>query len=155
MKSVRNLVLALILICGITVTFNGLASSSATNGLNIAVVDVQELVKNYGKVNILKEKQTAKLTDLQKFVENARKNIAAEKDTIKKKLLEDKYNKELQTKKNTIDTEYQKQLVEINKSVEKAINTVAQANKYDLVLTKNSVLYGGKNVTKDVLKVLK
>ena len=155
MKSVSNLILALILVCGIAITFNGLSSSSANNGLSIAVVDIQELVNNYDKVKILKEKQTVKLTDLQKFIEIARKNVAAEKDKAKQKLLEDKYNKELQVKKNTMDTEYQKQLEQLNKTVEIAINTVAKTNKYDIVLAKNSVLYGGKDVTKDVLKALK
>jgi len=118
-------------------------------------VDVNEVVKNYDKVNTLKEKQKAEVADLRKFVEDARKKVAEEKDADKKKKLETAYNQELQTRKKAINGEYQKQLADIDKNINLVTSNIAKSNNYDLVLTKNSVLYGGKDITNDVLKALK
>ena len=155
MKSLTKFVLIAILVFGIGITLNSFASSNENNGLNIAVVNIQKIVQNYNKVKILKDKQKTRLDELKNFVKDARKKIANQKDKTKKKKLEDKYNKELQKKKEVMNKEYKKGLEDINKDISKAIKNIAETNKFDLVLTKNSVLYGGKDVTKEVLKALK
>jgi len=147
------LITALVFITGIT--YNNLAFSSVKNNFKVAIVDVNEVVKNYDKVNTLKEKQKAEVADLRKFVEDARKKVAEEKDADKKKKLETAYNQELQTRKKAINGEYQKQLADIDKNINLVTSNIAKSNNYDLVLTKNSVLYGGKDITNDVLKALK
>jgi len=155
MKLFSKFILSTILILGIGFIFNNFALAKAKNNLNIATVDVQEIIKNYDKVNILKDQQKAKLDELKKFVEDAKKKISEEKDPNKKKSLEAKYNKELQDKKKVINTEYQKQLSDINKNVTATINNIGDTGNYDLILVKSNVLYGGKDITNDVLKALK
>lgn len=155
MKLFSKFILITVLVLGISFVFNSFASSKTNSGVNIAVVDINKVIKNYDKVNILKDQQKVKLDELKKFVEDAKKEIVDEKDTTKKKALENKYNKELQDKKKVINTEYEKQLADINKNVTATINNIGKTGNYDLILVKSSVLYGGKDITDDVLKTLK
>ena len=67
----------------------------------IAVVDVQEVVNSSSQVQALKKEQQAKMKEVVSFVEKARKEVAATTDVKKKQALEEKYNKELNTKKNS------------------------------------------------------
>lgn len=155
MKLLSRFFVIAVLTLGIVITINNMAFSQGNNSSNIAVVDIQEIVRNYDKINTLKENQKSKLLELKKFVEDVRKKLTEEKDTTKKKNLEATYNKELQDRKKAINTEYQKQLAEIDKSITTVINNLAKSNNYDFVLVKNNVLYGGKDITNDVLKALK
>ena len=153
MKTISKFLLVGVIAFGIGAASNNMAYS--VNGYNLAVVDVQKVVTSYSKVNTLKAEQTAKANDLKKFVEEARAQVAKESDANKKKDLEDKFNKELNIKKAAMDSDYAKQLDVINKDVTAAINATAKNQKLDVVLAKNSVLYGGKDVTAEILKSLK
>ncbi len=154
MKISFGILTKLLLIVLFLTSLNGLAFSNVDNSLKIAIVDVQKVVQNYDKVNVLKENQKTKLNELQKFVENARKEIAAEKDQQKQKQLEDKYNKELQDKKQNIDEEYKKKLAVIDADITKAINKIAKNENYELVFDKRSVLMGGQDITDKIIKSL-
>jgi len=154
MKTISKLILVGIIAFAIGAFSNNVAYS-VNNHLNIAVVNIKKVVQNYSKVNALKTEQKAKLNDLKKFVKDARAKIAGESDVIKKKALEDKYNKELNKKRSAMNLDYTKKLKIINKNITKVINKTAKNKQIDLVLTKNSVLYGGKDITNDILKSLK
>jgi len=153
MKTTSKLLLVGIVAFGIGAVSNNIAYS--VDDAKIAVVDVQKVVTSYSKVNTLKEEQVAKLNGLKNFVEDARVQVAKENDAAKKKTLEDKYNKELNEKKASIDSNYAKQLDIINKDVTAVINTTAKNQRINIVLTKSSVLYGGKDITNDISKALK
>lgn len=153
MKTTSKLLLVGIVAFGIGAVSNNIAYS--VDDAKIAVVDVQKVVTSYSKVNTLKEEQVAKLNGLKNFVEDARVQVAKENDAAKKKTLEDKYNKELNEKKASIDSNYAKQLDIINKDVTAVINTTAKNQRINIVLTKSSVLYGGKDITNDISKELK
>lgn len=128
---------------------------SAGSSPNIGVVDVQKVVQSYSKVNKLKTEQKSKLDDLKKFVEDAKAQVAKEPNADKKKTLEEGFNKELNKRKKAIDENYAKQLDVINKDIMTVINKAAKTHQMDIVLTKNSVLYGGKEITTDIIKELK
>ena len=76
---------------------NNLAFSDGAN--KIAVVDVQQVVAASSQVKALKKEQETKVKDLQTFIEKARKDVEYAKDVKKKQSLEEKYNKELASKK--------------------------------------------------------
>lgn len=133
---------------------NAAATDALSNG-QIAVVDVQRVVASSNQVKSLKADREAKIKDLREFVEDAKKNVAAETDKKKSKDLEDKYNKELQQKTASIDAEYAKQLQEIDRSISAVIEKEAKAKNYTLVLSKGVVLYGGTDITESIAKVVK
>lgn len=130
-------------------------ATSAPGNFKVAVVDVQKVVASSKQVNTLKDEQKAKIDDLTKFVANARAEVGKETDAVKKKALEEKYNKELQTKKEAIDKEYATKLTNIDKSITAQITTKAKANGFDLVIAKSIVLYGGTDITEEIAKTVK
>lgn len=146
------------LFAAILAVAGGLTFSSAAyaaDGFSVAIVDVPQVVNASAKVQALKKDQQAKAEEIIKFVEKARKDVAAITDTNKKKAAEEKYNKELVAKKEAMDKNYAEQLKAIDESISQQINTKAKADGYDLVLSKGIVLYGGKDITSEIIKIVK
>jgi Skp family chaperone for outer membrane proteins len=131
----------------------GSAAKSAS--FNVAVVNVQKLIESSPKINALNLDRKNKLDDLAKFVENARNDVAKEKDATKQKALEDSYNKELNTRKDALDKDYAKKMSDIDKEVTALIKSKAKELGYDLTLAKTGVLDGGDDITSSIVKELK
>ncbi len=121
----------------------------------IAVVDVQKIVASSSQVKALKADREAKIKDLNKFITDARADVAKETDANKKKSLENKYNKELNSKSAAIRKDYAKKLADIDKNISSIINQKAKAANYDIVLAKGVVLYGGTDITNEIAKEVK
>ena len=121
----------------------------------IAVVDVQKVVASSAQVKALKADRDAKIKDLTTFVTNARAAVAKETNAAKKKELENKYNKELNAKRNAIQKDYAKKLANIDKSISSVVAQKAKAANYDIVLAKGVVLYGGTDITAEITKSVK
>ena len=130
-------------------------SAVMAKDFTVAVVDVPQVVTSSAQVQALKNEQQAKAEELVKFIENARKDVASITDSSKKKAAEEKYSKELQTKKEKIELEYASKLKAIDASISKQIETQAKAQGYDVVLSKGVVLYGGRDITSEIVKVVK
>lgn len=137
----------------IGLSLNNIAVSDVPS--KIAVVDVSSVVNSSSQVQALKKEQQAKAKELMTFIEKARKDVAATTDTKKKQALEDKYNKELNTKRATMDKNYATKLEAIDKSISAQIANQAKTGGYDIVLAKGVVLYGGSDITDAVKKAVK
>lgn len=137
----------------IGLSLNNFAMSDVTT--KIAVVDVQSVVNSSSQVQALKKEQQAKGKEIVAFIEKARKDVAATTDVKKKQALEEKYNKELNTKKTAMDKNYATKLDAIDKAISAQIATQAKAGGYDIVLAKGVVLYGGSDITEAVKKAVK
>ncbi len=121
----------------------------------IAVVDVQKVVASSAQVKSLKADREAKIKDLANFVKTARESVAKEPNAAKKKTLEQKYNKELNAKRNAIQKDYASKLAAIDKNISGIIAQKAKAANYDIVLAKGVVLYGGSDITSEIAKAVK
>lgn len=136
-------------------SFNNFAMSDVPPSYKVAVVDVSRVVASSAQVKALKKEQQAKATEIVKYVENARKDVASVTDEKKKKALEEKYSKELMTKREKLEKEYTTKLTAIDKNISSTITTQAKAKNYNIVLAKGVVLYGGDDITADIIKVVK
>ena len=125
--------------------------------LKYAVVDVPQVVAASKQVNTLKNQQNAKIQELTVFVQNAQKQLQAEKNADTRKALEEKLNKELNAKKTAMDKSYAAQLAGIDKNISAVIAQQAKTKGFDLVLAKGVVLYStqGTDITGDVIKAVK
>ena len=121
----------------------------------IAVVDLQQLVSSSSQVKQLKQEHSKKMAELDKIIVNARGEIANEKDQAKILLLEDKYMKEFNTKKEALERDYNNRLSTIEKNIKSEISKKAQSDKFDYVFAKSVVLYGGKDITNELVKNIK
>ena len=121
----------------------------------IAVVDLQQLVSSSNQVKQLKQNHSNKLKELDKIIVNARGEISNEKDPAKVLLLEDKYMKEFNTKKEALENEYSSKLESIENNIKAEISKKAQKDGYNYVFAKSVVLYGGKEITNDLIGSIK
>lgn len=121
----------------------------------IAVVDLQQLVSNSSQVKQLKQEHSRKISELDKIIVNARGEIANEKDPAKVLLLEDKYMKEFNTKKETLERDYNNRLSSIEKNIKSEITQKAQKDGYNYVFAKSVVLHGGKDITSELVGSIK
>jgi len=151
----KNLKILLVTFLALVIggSFSNIASAEATPS-RVAIVNVQEVVNSSSKVQALKKAQEAKAKEFVSFIEKARKDVAAATDVNKKKSLEEKYTKELNTKKEANDKEYAKKLAEIDLAISNQIANVAKSKGYDVVISKGIVLYGGDDITEAVKSAL-
>ena len=93
--------------------------------------------------------------ELDKIIVNARGEISNEKDPAKILLLEDKYMKEFNTKKEALERDYNNRLSVIEKNIKNEISQKAQKDGYDYVFAKSVVLFGGKDITSELSNKIK
>lgn len=121
----------------------------------IAVVDLQKIVSNSAQVRQLKQEHSRKIADLDKIIVNARGEISNEKDPAKVLILEDKYMKEFNTKKEALERDYNNRLSSIEKSIKNEITKKAEKDGYEYVFAKSVVLHGGKDITNELTNSIK
>ena len=117
---------------------------------SIAVVDLQKIVSNSSQVKQLKQEHSRKMEELDKIIINARGDISNETDQVKILQLEEKYTKEFNAKKNSLESEYNRRLDEIERSIKEEIAKKAKKDDYDYVFAKSVMLYGGKDITDEI-----
>ena len=92
---------------------------------------------------------------MDKIIVNARGEIANEKDPAKILLLEDKYMKEFNSKKEALERDYNSRLESLEKNIKSEISKKSQKDGYDYVFAKSVVLYGGKDITAELIENIK
>ena len=132
-----------------------LSTAIAYASEDIAVVDLQQIVNSSSQVKQLKQEHNKRINYLDKIIVNARGEIANEKDPAKILLLEDKYMKEFNTKKQALENDYSSKLSAIEKNIKNEITKKAQKNGYDYVFAKSVVLHGGKDITNEIIGTIK
>ena len=132
-----------------------ISSCSAFAADNIAVVDLQQLVNNSSQVKQLKQEHSKKIAELDKIIVNARGEISNEKDPAKILLIEDKYMKEFNTKKEALERDYNNRLSAIEKNIKSEITKKSQKDGYEYVFAKSVVLHGGKDITSELTGAIK
>ena len=132
-----------------------LATSVVFAETEVAVVDLQKLVSNSIQVKNLKQEHSKKISELDKIIVNARGEIANEKDPAKVLILEDKYMKEFNSKREDLEKDYNARLENIEKNIKSEILKKAQKEGYKYVFAKSVVLFGGKDITNELINNIK
>ena len=121
----------------------------------VAIVDVSKIVAGSKQVKALKDEQTKKNAELNKWLETARADVAKQQTEAGKEKLLKKYEADLAKKREANAKEYAKKLADIDKSISDTIAAQAKAKGYDVVLSKSVVLYGGYDLTAEIAKAVK
>ena len=118
---------------------------------DIAVVDLQKIADNSPNVHALKKEHKNKITELNKIIISAQKEIEKETDINKMMATEEKYRKEFNDKKAKIDEEYSKKLSDTEVSIKKIIQEKAAEKGFKYVFAKSVLLYGGYDLTDEII----
>lgn len=131
-------------VVAIALTQSGAGIASAAGNGNVGVVDYRQIMSQHPNLQTANSQMQQAVTDAQKEFEEKSKNMSDQEKA-------DYYN---QTQER-LQVKQQELLDPIEKSVNDAIKKVADAKGLSVVLDKNTVVYGGTDVTNDVVSRLK
>ena len=121
----------------------------------IAVVNIDEVVAKSPMLKEARLENEKKMQELSDWVDKINKDIEAENDQEKHNKLADQYINLTREKEAFIKMEYNKKIREIDETITALIDKVAKENGCNVVLPTTAIVSGGKNITEEVLKVLK
>lgn len=136
-------------------SINSIAISNTTPEYKIAVVDIHKIVSNSSEIKTLKLEQEKQMQNMQSTIDKARTEISKEKDPAKIAALEEKYRNEINKQKLALDTSYNEKLTAIDSKIKTAVVEKARSMNYNMVLPKNTVLFGGDDITDQVATIIK
>ncbi len=136
-------------------SINNIAISHANPNYRVAIVDIQRVVANSNEIKALKIDQEKQIQNMQTTINRAREEISKEKDPAKVSALEEKYRNEINNQKLALDESYNKKLMAIDSKIKTAVVEKARSMNYNIVLPKNTVLFGGDDITDQVATIIK
>lgn len=136
-------------------SINNIAVSGTNPDYKVAIVDIQKIVSNSSEIKALKTDQEKQVQAMQATIDKARAEISKEKDPAKIAQLEERYRNEINQQKLALDTSYNSKLTAIDNKIKTAVIEKARSMNYNIVLPKNTVLYGGDDITDQVSTIIK
>lgn len=124
-------------------------------GNKMAVVDVNAIVGKSAQVQVLKNDLAAKNQELTQWLQNAQNEVQSEKNKEKQETLLKQYNAEFVQKRDELSKDYNEKLQAVDKSINETIVNTAKEKGYKSVISKGAVLYGGDDITEEVIKNIK
>ena len=135
---------------GIGIGANNMAISDIPTNFRVAVVDVSKIVSGSRQVQALKDEQMRNKAELEKYIQTARADVEKQTTAVKKKQLTERYDKELNAKRKTMQMAYNQKLKKIEDNINTIIAQRAKAEGYNLILSKSMVLFGGTDITSSI-----
>lgn len=154
----KNKILATLIVISAFIagySINSIAISNTTPEYKIAVVDIATILKNSKEINALKLEQEKQMQNMQTTIDKAKAEISKEQDPVKIAQLEEKYRNEINKQKLALDTSYNNKLTAIDNKIKTAVVEKARSMNYNMVLPKNTVLFGGDDITEQVATIIK
>jgi outer membrane protein len=149
--NMKKILLSTLILAGIIAGAN---TSVFAEG-RIAVINTKAVVQKSAQLQALNKEQQTKLKDLEKWIQTCQADIAKQQTQAGKEKLAKKYDAELKKKQEAITTSYKEKIKVIDKSISDTIAAQARAKGYDMVISKDVVMFGGDDITESVLSVVK
>lgn len=118
----------------------------------VAVVDITKVMDKSSEMQSLKISQEKQAKELDTLISKAQNELANEHDPNKFVQLEANYKKQIETKRDAIDNEYNKKIIQITSNIKSLISNEAKKTDYNLVLPAGMVISGGDDITENVIK---
>lgn len=118
-------------------------NSSAELSSQIGVVDVNRVMKESGKVQSFQNQLNEKGKTLTQQLEAEKENLTNEEFMKKQQAYYGEFSKIKKDMELQIDT-----------TMKQALEQISKEKKLGIVLYKNGVIYGGMDITADVIKVI-
>jgi outer membrane protein len=129
------------------------------HALKIAIVDSSKVLQEYPAAQKMLQDLSKAEADLNKKISDKKALIeqakAAKKTETEIQMLAEQMRLEIEPEARKLEDDTNKRSDQIEANIKTAIETVAKEGKYDAVMIKEAVLYGGVDVSDEVLKKLK
>ena len=136
-------------------SINNIAMSVTQPEYKIAIIDIAQLLADSKEAKELKLQQEQKMKNIESTIQKAKIEISKETNPQKIATLEEKYRNEINKQKIAMDTEYNNKLIKIDQNIKNSVITKAKELNYNIVLPKNTVLFGGDDITAQVAPAVK
>jgi outer membrane protein len=144
-----------------------ISMSASIFATKIATISTQKVFQGYSKAQVAKTKLEDEKIKLEgqlgvkfKSLEKIEKELIAKGDKVteaeadKYKKQKTEFMKERQALQQKLGRLEYEEMGPIQTEIKSAINQVARKNKYEIVIEEGAVLYGGKDITAEVLESL-
>ena len=121
----------------------------------VGIVDVTEVMAHSTQVQELKRMQDKETEKLNTLISKAQNELLNETDKNKLLQKEASYRQEIETKKADMEKKYTEKLAKINDDIKAKISAEAHKQNYNLVLPSNMVIFGGDDITSQIVKSMK
>ena len=141
---IASVLIALVFIgsvVALALTQSGSGIASAASSSNVGVIDYREVMSKHPDVNSLNTQMQQAVADAQKEFQEKSANMSDQEKS-------DYY----QQTQQRLQQKQQDLIEPIQKKIEDAVKGVAEAKGLSVVLDKSSVVYGGQDITQDVVK---
>lgn len=118
-------------------------------------VDVNKVVAASKAVEKANKERAAEKKKIIKFIEESANKMNKEEDEKKREEMKNQFDLDLTAKKSEMNKSYGEKLMKINNDINAELIKIAKDKDYQLILTKEAVLYGGDDLTQDLIKVVK
>lgn len=146
----------LFLIC--CLCLSALQADAKNEALKVGVVDPDQILEKYAKAQVALKQLAEAETKLKKRVQAKRKQIADAKDQNKTdteiQMLIEQFKIEIEPEAKRLEEESKAKGEAIEKEIKDTIISVAKEQKLDVVLIKPAVLYGGTDISTNVVNKL-
>jgi len=133
-------------------------TASSGYALSIGYIDIQKVFSSYKKTIRFQEQSKQKEKALQDEITDKQKQFEKEKNKgtseIELRKLAEKYEKEIEPKRNEMMSFQQKTVNEIKDDIVKATEVVSKKTGTDIVLDKQVFITGGTDISDKVIEVL-
>lgn len=133
--------------------------SQAAGNLKVGTINTARILQEHPEAQkLLKDLAKAEM-DLNKKVLEKRQEIMKAKEQNKTdtelQMLAEQMRLEIEPEAKKLEEESNRKSESIEAQVDTAIQAVAKAGKFDVILVKEAVLYGGEDITDAVIKNIK
>lgn len=146
MKKILNVLLV--------VAFILCAKVTALAANDIGVIDITMVWDKYEKSVKIDKTADEKDVELEKFLLEKKRLIAQGATPVERKNLEDKYVKEFQVKVDETKKWYATEQQKLEATMMETIKKIAAAKSLSIVLNKKTTIYGGLDITNEVITTL-
>ena len=130
-------------VVALALTQSGSGIASAAGSSNVGVVDYRQIMGQHPQLQDADKQMEQAVTDARKEYEEKSAGMSEQE--------QQEYYQQTQQR---LQQKQQELLEPIEKSVEDTIKNVADAKGLSVVLDKSTVVYGGQDITQDVIKKL-
>ncbi len=121
----------------------------------IGYVNVTKLLEASKTLKDAQSAQAKSTSDMLKWYDTASADIQKQQTKEGKQALIKKYEAQLTQKKNAIKDAYAKKVTQVDNQLNTVITQKSKELGYDIVLRKDSLLYGGVDITSQIVPLVK
>lgn len=138
-------------LCTMIMTTAVMLSANVANAGGIGYIELGKVLRNYNYAQQISTEVKNRDIAIQKFMTEANQKINDAKTPVDKKNLEQKYSAEFKTKLTAFQDYQVDKQKEVEDNIINAVKLVAQEQKLDAVFTSGVLLYGGVDISGNVV----